>query len=167
MLSAHHILLEGISFPPQKRSSMAQSLGPMTTAIMVAKNGNSVQFGQKWKDALTRDCSHVPEIQTIVNLISGKNPSETRRILRALADLIMVTTSRNAHRAFFNIVMVARYLMSEEEWDHYRSQDKGVHNISKAKITDADKKKKRKSEFNFSGVGMYKCWNAMDSHNEN
>lgn len=160
MTSAHHILLEGISFLPEKRSSMAQSLGPMTTAIMVAKNGNSVQFGQKWKDALTRDCNHVPEIQTIVNPISGKNPSETRRILRALADLIMVTTSRNAHRAFFSITMVAKYLLSKEEWDHYRTNSNGVHNISKAKITEEDKK--RKSEFNFSGIGMYKCWNAME-----
>lgn len=76
MQSAHHILLEGISFTPEKRSSMNQSLGPITTAIMVAKHGNSVQFGEKWKDALARDCSHVPEIQSIVNMISGKSASD-------------------------------------------------------------------------------------------
>lgn len=58
----HHILLEGISFPPEKRSSMTQSLGLMTTAIMLSKHGNSVQFGQKWKDVLARDCAHIPEI---------------------------------------------------------------------------------------------------------
>lgn len=66
MQSAHHILLEGISFPPEKRSSMTQSLGPMTTAIMVAKNGNNLQFGKKWRDALARDCSHVPEIDRMI-----------------------------------------------------------------------------------------------------
>lgn len=27
---AHHVLLEGTSFPPERRSSIVQSMGPMT-----------------------------------------------------------------------------------------------------------------------------------------
>lgn len=50
----------------------------MSTAIMVDKNGNSLQFGKKWKDALARDCSHIPEIQSIINLISGKQPPDVK-----------------------------------------------------------------------------------------
>lgn len=116
----HHILLEGISFPPEKRSSMTQSLGPMTTAIMLSKHGSSVQFGQKWKDALARDCAHIPEIQSIVNMISGKQPSDIiKGLLRALADLLLITTSRNAHRAFFSICMVTNYLITDNERKFY------------------------------------------------
>lgn len=35
---AHHCLLDGISFPPHKRSSLAQSIGPMTQLIMVHRS---------------------------------------------------------------------------------------------------------------------------------
>lgn len=34
---AHHVLLEGASFPPERRSSIVQSLGPMTVALYAPK----------------------------------------------------------------------------------------------------------------------------------
>ncbi|KOB74833.1 Uncharacterized protein OBRU01_04679 [Operophtera brumata] len=35
---AHHVLLEGCTFPPEKRSSMAQSVGPMTAFLCMVKS---------------------------------------------------------------------------------------------------------------------------------
>lgn len=160
MQSAHHILLEGISFPPEKRSVMTQSLGPMTTAIMVAKNGNNLQFGQKWKDALARDCSHVPEIQSIINMASGKNASDVRGLFQALANVILITTSRNVHRAFFSICMVTDYLMTSDEIEYYRATKEGKYSAKPYAKKPEDTT--RKTEFNFSDVGMFKCWNAMN-----
>lgn len=42
--TAHHCLLDGISFPPHKRSSLAQSIGPLTQLIMVHRSQSTPSY---------------------------------------------------------------------------------------------------------------------------
>lgn len=65
--TAHHILLEGISYPPDKKSAMAQSLGPMTIAIQCARIGGDQRYGTKWHMAMKKAFAHVPEIDSIIS----------------------------------------------------------------------------------------------------
>lgn len=38
LTGVHHVFLEGFTFPPEKRSSMAQSMGPMTTVLCMVRS---------------------------------------------------------------------------------------------------------------------------------
>ncbi|KOB65068.1 Uncharacterized protein OBRU01_23417, partial [Operophtera brumata] len=49
---AHHILLQGCTFPPEKRSSMAQSVGPMTAFLCMVKSDGI--YRKKWASAVKR-----------------------------------------------------------------------------------------------------------------
>lgn len=55
LYSVHHPLLEGITIPPERKSSMAQSLGPMAALISLAKSDNDPKYAKRWKSQrLTR-----------------------------------------------------------------------------------------------------------------
>lgn len=47
LYGCHRILLEGCTFPPEKRSSMSQSLGCMTSLLCYLKS--SADYEKKWK----------------------------------------------------------------------------------------------------------------------
>lgn len=52
---AHHVLLEGSTFPPEKRSSMEQSLGPMTSFICMLRSDD--KYRNKYENAVKRAAS--------------------------------------------------------------------------------------------------------------
>lgn len=41
---SHHILLEGFTYPSERRSAMAQSMGPMTTLYLHVRTGKNGQM---------------------------------------------------------------------------------------------------------------------------
>lgn len=98
----HHILLEGCTYPPEKRSSMAQSLGPLTVLLCYIQADK--MYEEKWKRAAKRAMSHIPMIDDILSVVKGKKSFEISGIIKALADMLMITTSRQSHRAFFPII---------------------------------------------------------------
>lgn len=69
----HHVLLEGLSFPPTIKSSMAHSLGPATQILQLIKQGGTATYGKKWKDAVLRTFAHVKGIEEIVEALAGRN----------------------------------------------------------------------------------------------
>lgn len=50
--SVHHPLLEGITIPPEKKGSMAQSLGPLTSLICLARSENDQKYSKRRKAAI-------------------------------------------------------------------------------------------------------------------
>ncbi|KAG5870170.1 hypothetical protein JTB14_032462 [Gonioctena quinquepunctata] len=60
---SHHVLLEGYTFPPEKRGSMVQSLGPMTSFLLHVRKGE--KYRRKWTNAATRTMAHIPIIDEI------------------------------------------------------------------------------------------------------
>lgn len=69
----HHVLLEGVTFPPEGRASMAQSVGPMTTLISLAGENKRSIYGKKHKDAAMRAFAHIPNCSAIVEALEGAN----------------------------------------------------------------------------------------------
>ncbi|KAG5870166.1 hypothetical protein JTB14_032458 [Gonioctena quinquepunctata] len=105
---SHHVLLEGCTFPPEKRGSMAQSLGPMTYFLLHVRTEE--KYRREWTDAAKRAMAHIPITDEILDATKGKNASEIRGVVVLLADILLVTTGRQAHRMFFPIHMI--YLTS-------------------------------------------------------
>lgn len=61
----HHVLLEGITYPPEMASSMAQSLGGLTNAIKLCNENRTSMYSEKWRAAFTRAFSHIKECPEI------------------------------------------------------------------------------------------------------
>lgn len=71
---SHHILLEGCTFPPERRSAMAQSLGPMTSLLLHIRT--DAKYRKKWTDASKRALAHIPFIDDVLEAVKGKQAAE-------------------------------------------------------------------------------------------
>lgn len=141
--NVHHPLLEGITVPPERKSGMAQSLGPMTSLVCLSRCDNDPRYSARWIAAVEKDLSFLPEIDSVVNSCVGKRAEEVGGLFNIIADIVLVTTSREAKRSSFPACMLY-LLMSREERMHYI-----MNKTICTQPTDI-------SHFNFSGVGS--CW---------
>lgn len=98
-----HNLLEGCTFPPDKESSLAQSLGPMTTLLTYVRSPS--MYAEKWKQSAKRAFAHKPFIDDIVNLIPGKSALELRGLIKVMGMITKITTARNQNRAFIHLIL--------------------------------------------------------------
>nr|QPL15316.1 nucleoprotein [Hymenopteran orthomyxo-related virus OKIAV174] len=94
----HHPLCEGVSFPPEKRSSMPQSLGPMTSLLCYMKSER--RYIKKWSDAVKRDFAHFPEIDAVMSVLKEKDPAEVRSLMTLIGDVALIASTRQAQRMF-------------------------------------------------------------------
>lgn len=95
---AHHCLLDGISFPPHKRSSLAQSIGPLNGS-QISKH--SKLSAGRWRKAALRSIGHLPKAYEIINKIKTSTREEAAGLLELVADILLVTGSRSACKAYF------------------------------------------------------------------
>jgi len=113
---SHHVLLEGSTYPPEKRGSMAQSVGPLTALLCHIRTED--KYRKKWTDAAKRAMAHIPMIDEILDLVKGKRASEVRGLISLLADILLVVTARQANRMFFPLCALARvYKMKVDDND--------------------------------------------------
>lgn len=98
---AHHCLLDGISFPPHKRSSLAQSIGPLTQLIMMHRSQSTPSYAGRWRKAALRSIGHLPKAEEIINKIRNSTREEASGLLELVADILLVTGSRSACKAYF------------------------------------------------------------------
>lgn len=103
---AHHILMEGVTYPPERQSAMAQSLGPMTAFIkMLTTEG---KYRDKWVNAVKRCMGHIETIDDIISLVkSGRTVSEMVPITCLLAEILLIATGRQATRMCFPLCGVS------------------------------------------------------------
>lgn len=145
----HHINLEGISLPPEKKSGMAQSLGPLTCLISLAKSDPTHKYSQRWKSAVQKTMSFLPEIDSIVQVCAGKKASEVKRVFNIIADILLMTTSRESKRMSMPGFMLIQ-LLNKAETQHYLA-----NNSICTTVTDI-------SYFNFSGNGAFFHYNQQN-----
>lgn len=50
----HHILMEGITMQPSKRSAIAQSVGPITALVALARQRGHQRYKEEWINAVKR-----------------------------------------------------------------------------------------------------------------
>lgn len=98
---AHHYLLDGISFPPHKRSSLAQSIGPLTQLIMVHRSQSTPSYAGRWRKAALRSIGHLPKAEEIINKIKTSTREEAAGLMELVADILLVTGSSSACKAYF------------------------------------------------------------------
>lgn len=99
--SSHHIHCEGITYPPMKRSSIAQSVGPMTQLIMLYQARKNPRFSDKWKRACSRSLAHFPQSQAILEYVFSHDATTVAPYLSLIADILTITGSRASIKAFF------------------------------------------------------------------
>jgi hypothetical protein len=115
---AHHVLLEGTSFPPERRSSIVQSLGPMTAWLCMIRSEGV--YRKKYAMAVKRAMSHIPCIDEIIEITKNtKQASEIAMLTTLVAEILLVTTSRQATRMFFPITIFAAVYRAEQDKDGF------------------------------------------------
>lgn len=163
--SRPHVLLEGVTFPPEIRATIAQSVGPMTTLISLTKESKDSRYGKKHRDAAARAFAHVPGVETIVKAVEGTKASESAPLIRALGDLSLLVPARTQRRAYFPLAMFAYTALSNEEAQFYAVEyKKGSDAIAKqptARYTGLDKEiESLKMSDVITPTHHIKCWDV-------
>jgi len=149
----HHSLCEGITFPPNKQSSIAQSLGPLTGLIKLTLSTDAL-YQQKWVNAVMRTCAHVPEIATICSMIKGKGAFETKGLICAIGNLLLLISGRQAHRAFMPAGALIMSLMNPNDVNFmYSNSCVDYPGFDYSRI----------SRFNFSGQASFVAYNRLSA----
>lgn len=99
--SSHHIHCEGITYPPTKRSSIAQSIGPLAQLVLLNQSRKNQQYSDKWKKAAARSIAHFPNSSAIIDYIYTQTPSTVSSYLSLIGDILTITGSRSSVKAFF------------------------------------------------------------------
>lgn len=99
--TAHHIHLDGISYPPHKRVAMAQSVDALTQLIMLNRSKNTPAYQDRWVRAAMKSVSHIPKHQQLIEKLKSCSSSEAASLISLMADILLVTGSRAGNKAFF------------------------------------------------------------------
>lgn len=142
---SHHTLLEGCTFPPEKRSSMAQSVGPMTALLCHIRSPDL--YRQKWTNAAKRAMAHIPHIDDILNVTKGASSATVKVLVRTTGDILNMTTSRQAQRMFFRTNFIAVFIKAAKQRD-------GSYIVGDTRLTE-EQMKAWFENFNVSGRGGY------------
>lgn len=146
LTKTHEVLLEGVTFPPEKKSSIAQSLGCMTQCLMLIYSDD--KFTSKWKNAVLRTFSHFPHIDTVAEAFSrAKNLGDVRTLFQSVADLALIVHSRQTNRYCPAPNKFARYFFFIEQTTDGRTSIR-----QNLEATD------RAKHINFSGHGAFYHW---------
>lgn len=113
---AHHVLLEGITFAPETKSSMAQSLGPMT--ILLAMIRSEEEYRKKLEAAFKKAFLHIPHVNDIIEIVRHrKTAADLAPLVSVLGDLILITSARQNSRMCFPISMLSyAYEKKGQDW---------------------------------------------------
>lgn len=112
--AAHHPFLDGITYPPHKRSAMAQSVGPLTQLIMLNRSKTTSTFADRWVKAASRSLSHLPKYDELIAKLKVCLTSEAGDLLELIGDILLITQSRASNKAFFPFPFYHASLKSEE-----------------------------------------------------
>lgn len=112
---AHHILLEGIRFPPEKRSSMVQSLGPMTTVLCYLQS--NPLYEAKFLNAAVSSLFHIPNIESILKTVKSMPRANSQSIIGLIGDITLISTSRQRNRATPPPNVFARFVTSTTQYN--------------------------------------------------
>nr|QMP82240.1 nucleocapsid protein [Coleopteran orthomyxo-related virus OKIAV158] len=115
----HHILLEGIRFPPERRSSMVQTLGPMTNLLCYLEA--PPDYSNKFEAAVKNSLGHIPNIEGIVKALKSQKKMSYRNIISLIADITIIVTSRQHNRTFPFPSAVTLNMVSEADIKKFKT----------------------------------------------
>nr|QMP82368.1 nucleocapsid protein [Dermapteran orthomyxo-related virus OKIAV170] len=145
---SHQPLLEGITYPPEKRASQVQSLGPMTQLICYLKA--STGYTDKFENACKKTFQQFPYINDVLSVLKNSTISASANAIRRMADLASIVSTRQNTRMSPPPNVFALYFA----WD-----------VTEGKIVEDFKDDNARMDgFSFSGIGAYKMYNWMCNH---
>ncbi|RZF36428.1 hypothetical protein LSTR_LSTR010848 [Laodelphax striatellus] len=113
---AHSVLMDGISFAPEKKSSIGQSLGVGTALIQIFKTKDQPhRFRKKWIDAVVRDLKHIPEIDKMAHCIIHGAHEDVMALMGKMGDAALALGNRSIHRAYFPISFLIASLFTDDD----------------------------------------------------
>lgn len=102
-LSSHHIpLLEGITFPPERRTGLARGMGPLALAICAI---HETSYKDKQLNALQESIQMLPMANAIRDVLASSNKDGHQALLQALGDVLLLTGARTTHRLSLPITL--------------------------------------------------------------
>lgn len=111
-LSSHHIpLLEGITFPPERRTGLARGMGPLALAISAI---HETTFKDKQLNALYESIQMLPMANAIRDVLSTSNRDGHQSLLQALGDVLLLTGARTTHRLSIPLIL---FYWLKPRWD--------------------------------------------------
>ncbi|KAL3286948.1 hypothetical protein HHI36_001434 [Cryptolaemus montrouzieri] len=135
-LNNQHIpLLKGITLPPERRSGLIRSVGPLAHAIFLV---NETKFTNKIAKSFSETIQIIPAKGEIVNALEAcKNGAEASSILTELGDLLLLSTARSTQKIDFPLTL-AMWLFSakgDNPWNFSGPGtmyllDQGIKNLS-------------------------------------
>lgn len=142
----HHILLEGSSYPPQLKSNMPQSLGPMTIFIQLARTPITGAYSNKWKRAAKICLTNFTESEDIIAAnVSEKPAKQIKEVMSILADILLITTGRTASREHFPAAMLIAMVKNPTTLLAYTEAENAMTQMDCPEL----------EHFNFSGEGAF------------
>uniref|UniRef100_A0AAT9JNP1 Nucleocapsid protein n=1 Tax=Cryptocercus meridianus orthomyxovirus 1 TaxID=3133492 RepID=A0AAT9JNP1_9ORTO len=154
----HQVTLEGCTFTPTLQSAMKQSLGPMTIAINLCNQKESI-YQASWKAAFVNAFKLFPGATQIAELLAGSGGSYTT-VLNTLATLCMYGTTRTSNKATFPFSIVMRVAETTPSYvDFFKNGERDFPNVAMPNGIIHQ----RILTMDFSGHGCYKLWNFAAS----
>lgn len=121
---AHHVLLEDASFPPERRSSIVQSLEPMAVWLCMLRSEGI--YRKKYAAAGKRCMAHIPGIDDIIEITKNTTlASEISILTTLLAEILLITTFRHATSMFFPLTIFATVAITDEIIKQFNTTGKG------------------------------------------
>lgn len=106
----HAALLQGISLPPERRTGLLKSMGPLSLMIFTHQEKH---YKPKMEEALLRSISMLPFKNAITECMrNNDSPSSIAPMAKELGDLLDLTTARSTQKFYFP------FLVYEYIWEN-------------------------------------------------
>nr|QPL15320.1 nucleoprotein [Neuropteran orthomyxo-related virus OKIAV190] len=156
-------LLEGLTYQPLIKAMMSQTMGPMTSLIML---NYQKQYREKWESAVRRCFGNFPSLETLINVVKNSNNGDLCALFPIIADILQITTSRSANRAFFPVIFLLKTLYTEAE------MKKMVNKVQTGDTSEFDngfvglaENRSWENHFSYSGYCAFAIYNMCSKMN--
>uniref|UniRef100_W8BV85 Uncharacterized protein n=1 Tax=Ceratitis capitata TaxID=7213 RepID=W8BV85_CERCA len=102
--NVHLPLLTGITYKPERRTGLMRTLGPLTTALMLA---NEKKYPDKMANSLKESIKMLPMADYIISALKDADSAENcRSLLASMGDLLLIIGSRSTNKIYFPILFI-------------------------------------------------------------
>lgn len=143
--------LEGLTYAPHMKSSMINSLGPLTITIGLALSFDPT-YGKKWRQAFKNCWGMLDFVDELIEEIEG-NSTQSSQVISKLATLCLFGVPRAGNKAYIPFVALAAAMMEDNAAVVTWIVDPSLTSAKTINVSDAVK------NIDSSGHGMWHAYN--------
>ncbi|UPT53674.1 MAG: nucleocapsid protein [Bactrocera correcta Orthomyxo-like virus] len=112
--NTHLSLLTGVTYKPERRAGLMRTLGPMTTALMLA---GETRYHDKMAKALKESIRMLPMCDSVIDCLKEmRSISEGIGLYSALGDVLLLIGCRSTNKFYFPLLFVYKcFRLSKSE----------------------------------------------------